>query len=92
MKHQSPSLFNDYQAVAEDKLLEYFRQQGVFSPPEDRINIPSKMIYARGQSQNVRIDRLIHASVQFCLENGVDPRTLVLQLLEEAQDKARWMH
>lgn len=71
------------QAVAEQALLKFFRENGVFSPPKD-----NELYYSREQS--IRVDMLLHATVKFLIDNHRgDPRPALRLLAEETAEVIR---
>jgi len=65
-------------ALAEQALLKYLRDNGVFDPPSE-----GQSAYGMTMNQNIRTDMLLHAVVKFCVEKYRNPLPVVRILAEE---------
>lgn len=83
MTQRSP--FSNPGAIAEDKILELFRNEGVFAPPHtDDINqAKANWIVGMQQTQTFDVARAIHALCKFYMNTGMHPRRLRDILLDE---------
>lgn len=66
------------QEIAEEKLLQFFREKGVFTPPEE------SMLIGGGVMQSVNLEQLIHAAIFFARDEAhISHRYLIKMLAHE---------
>jgi hypothetical protein len=72
------SPYSNPQAVAEDKVLELFRNEGVFEAPKQK-HFPNYI----DTQQNINTKQLIHAVCKFIIDVRKDPRYVRKLLIDE---------
>lgn len=77
-----PSPFINRQAIAEVKLLERLRAEGVFTPPEHSRHFARGVWMGGEVSQSINMERMLIAINKIWRENGGDPKQMQRLLLK----------
>ena len=83
----NPTGFSNPQAIAESKLLDYFRENGVFTHPEYSDIRVSKLFVGGGVQQSINFENMLLAVVRMYRSEGRgDPRHMQRMLIKCLED------